>query len=381
MNDVLNLHSRGIVNTPLKKLKLKNNNPRSKRESKIKSSNTFGLDRKERKDLRKRLIENQTETKPSHPYKQLYPWKDKLKFAQHLKDSQIYNQDGLIALCKPYGISRSGLINESQNDSIVKTLHMAGQSDYYYSLQDMIPLLQEMYEVHSLEIIKTCERWSSGVVLLSSNRETKEKVQKSISRAKPGGIAPYSYLALTIGKPSPENFSGKVSIGLDYVEKIGKVPIIKENTSKLSIKKGEFRANIVDHSILHYNEETEAALIKINTQIQKWHFLRVWMAHSYSPILGDSIYNRRVKILAGRRILVSPHNVTSYNPLNLPVVLENKLGIPESAGEIIPCHLHLHEITLPGYLSKNEDLIINAATPSYFNWTCEQIGLSNPYLS
>jgi len=376
------LYSRGVLSSAVQQLKPKNNNQRSKKESKIKSSNSFGLDRKERKDLRKRLIENHEETKDTHPFKQLYPWESKQEFAQHLKDSQIYNKDGLIALCKPYGISKSGSIKkDGQTDSIVQTINMAGQSEYYYSIQDTIPLLSEMYKVKDLEIIKTCERWSSGVVLLSSKTKTKEKFHKIVSRIKPAQITAYSYLALTIGRPMPETFSKKVGICLDYVAKIGKVPIIKEKINKNAIERGEIRSNVVDHSILHYNDETEAALLKINTQIQKWHFLRVWMAHCYSPILGDNIYNGRVKTLAGRRILISPQNNTSYNPMELPLAMANKLGIPENALEIIPCHLHLHEVTLPGYLSNKRDLVIRAPTPNYFNWTCEQMGLSNPYLS
>ena len=72
--------------------------------------------------------------------------------------------------------------------------------------------------------------------------------------------------------------------------------------------------NVIKFSILKVNS---AQLIHVSLQIKiqvlKWHFLRVWLAYSYSPVLGDHIYSGRVKTLMGRKIQVSPQNV-SYEP-------------------------------------------------------------------
>lgn len=39
-----------------------------------------------------------------HVYKCLYPWKSTAEFVEHLAENVLFNQDGLVALSKPYGV-------------------------------------------------------------------------------------------------------------------------------------------------------------------------------------------------------------------------------------------------------------------------------------
>ncbi|XP_042218823.1 mitochondrial mRNA pseudouridine synthase RPUSD3-like [Homarus americanus] len=349
-----------------------------KEKQKKSQSSDFGLNSRERKSLKQKLLHGEQGTVEGHIYKQLYPWKTKYELAEHLKSTQVYHSDGLIALSKPYGVPQhkpSAATEEGTQTTIVQTLFSGSTPDHMPAVQDTLPILKDLYGVEHLEVVKSTERWSSGLILLSTCSKLTEKVQKSLRRSKAFQQPPQTFWAVTVGVPRPVTVATKTAISLEYISGIGKVPVIQKKYSQASVSRGEAKTSVVEHRALLYNKDTDASLVEVNIQTLKWHFLRVWLSHSYSPVLGDAMYSSRVKTISGKKLQVSPHNLTSYEPQFIPAALFSKLELPTKAVEMIPCHLHLAKIKLARFNKDNSDLIISAPPPSYFMWTCRQLGL------
>ncbi|XP_042872349.1 mitochondrial mRNA pseudouridine synthase RPUSD3-like [Penaeus japonicus] len=337
----------------------------------------FGLDKNERRTLRKRLLEDKEDTMKMHVFRKLYPWQSKRDLAVHLKGSEVYNDDGLIALCKPYGISQVSDHPRTKEGSltIVQTLASGGVPDHVPSIESTIPILKDLYNVDHLEVIKSTERWSSGLILLSTDPGVTEKVRKCFRSSQTLQKPHMTYWAVTCGMPKPVTVARRVPIGLEYVPNTGQVPVIKKEYTKSDIKKGKTKLAVVEHVTRVFNRALDMSLVEVNVHLTKNHFLRVWLAYSYSPILGDHLYGGRVKTMKGKKLLVNVQNLTSYAPQPLPDDTFSKLNLPDKAVEMIPCHLHLSKLRLFRFAKDNSDLVITAPPPDHFMWTCRQLGL------
>ncbi|KAG0699589.1 Mitochondrial mRNA pseudouridine synthase RPUSD3 [Chionoecetes opilio] len=335
------------------------------------------LHKKEKKLLRERLLMANQGTSNSHVYKKLYPWEASEELAEHLRSTQVFHEDGLIALSKPYGIAMEKVDRPrgAEPHSVVETVGGGGGGGANTpAMSQVLPTLKTLYGVDHLEIVKSTERWSSGLMLLSTCSKVTEKVQKCLRRSKTLSQPAMTYQAVTLGLPNPATANTKVATKLEYVHDLGNVPVIQKSYSRSAAAKGEVKPTVVQHRALVYSKEHDASLVELKAQVSKWHFLRVWLAYSYSPVLGDHLYARRVKTLAGRRIQVSPHNVTR-EPQVLPDTLYSTLALPLRSSELIPCHIHLSSVTLSQFNKDKSDLVLSAPPPEHFKWTCEQLGL------
>ena len=68
--------------------------------------------------------------------------------------SLLFILGGLIALCKPYGIAQSRFTKSNE----AGTMAWGGVPKGTPCLEDVMPMLQEIYKVNHLEIIKSAER-------------------------------------------------------------------------------------------------------------------------------------------------------------------------------------------------------------------------------
>ena len=74
------------------------------------------------------------------------------------------------------------------------------------------------------------------------------------------------------------------------------------------------------------------------------------------------------------RVKTSHAPDSNASPNHLPEWLLKKLGLkPEEEG-ILPLHLHLGRIYLPGYFGEKNDLCITSAPRPYFMGTAELLG-------
>ncbi|XP_037776597.1 mitochondrial mRNA pseudouridine synthase Rpusd3-like [Penaeus monodon] len=370
-----------------------------KKEPKYPMGN-FGLDRKERRTLRKRLLEGKEGTVKKHVFKKLYPWQSKKELALHLKSSEVYN-DGKcfnsLPLCNVSLISTAlplPMGNCIFHISNGMGMHITGMCSQGYMIPDfrckkdkgcrirwyLDNTESEFFFFTSLYYFKcwltfSPHRWSSGLILLSTNPNVTEKVKKCFRSSQALQQPHMTYWAVTCGMPKPVTVAKKVPFGLEYVPNTGHVPVIKKAYTKADIKRGKMKLAIVEHVTKVFSKESDMSLVEVNVHVTKNHFLRVWLAYSYSPVLGDHFYGGRVKAVAGKKVLVDVQNLTSYVPQTLPNDTFSRLNLLDKAVEMIPCHLHLTKLRLSRFKKDNSDLVITAPPPDHFMWTCRQLGL------
>lgn len=128
---------------------------------------------------------------------------------------------------------------------------------------------------------------------------------------------------------------------------------------------------------LHYNKNGTASLVKISTSSTTWHFLRVYMASLMSPVLGDNVHGARISFKGAQPKKISPFSHTAQLPQEIPPSLLSELGLRKGLQVLIPVHLHLSKLIIPGFRNKT-DLVIEAPVPSTFLWTCQRLGLQLP---
>ena len=75
----------------------------------------------------------------------------------------------------------------------------------------------------------------------------------------------------------------------------------------------------------------------------------------------------------GKWVNVSPFVEAARVPPKLDKTLLQLLRISPTKQSIIPAHIHLREIFLPKYKSKEKDVILTAPPMPEFTWTCKKL--------
>ena len=168
-----------------------------------------------------------------------------------------------------------------------------------------------------------------------------------------------------------------------------KEPVINRilvSKTQFSSKKGTLRKDNelwrynVKSNVLSKSQDGKSALFSIEPNSTKWNFLAVYAADMLSPVIGDQLYSYRVKSFMNKKVRVNTSHApdANANPSHLPEWLLKKLGLkPEEEG-ILPLHLHLGRIYLPGYFGEKNDLCITSAPRPYFIGTAEFLGIDLP---
>lgn len=318
----------------------------------------------------------ENQEKQCHEYQKQNPWRSFKHFSDSLTSNIIYNKDGLLILNKPYGVGLSHSPTSAQHSRLTDKV-IVGQSQYY--LTEALPHIAENLGCSNLTVLKMPERYTSGVTLLSSCNKVMDKVRACMKKASGRLQLCAHYWAVVIGNPQPDSAFQKVGLTLEEnpTTDNDKQPVVVRNWSKNAVKRGDVKVFRVEHHTLCKNNL--ASLVEISASATKWHFLRVYLAHLLSPVLGDSLYGSRVHQVMGVHLAINPFSDAARGPKKLPQELQAALSIKPGQEVIIPTHLHLRRLTLPHYLGKDNDFIIEAPLPSSFQWTCQSLGLNPDY--
>ncbi|KAG8225385.1 hypothetical protein J437_LFUL016810 [Ladona fulva] len=301
------------------------------------------------------------------PYTNLCPWKSKRELTEYLLRNTIYNENGLIALNKPYGL---GIQPPSKlRDTRITT---AIPNSENYTIAEVLPLLGNNYGVDRLMIVKSPEKYSSGITLLATSNEVFEKVVKCKRRDLASVRLTSKYLAVVVGQP-------KVSLKNETVNYLlvkspdgkSKQPIVQDFTAKQIGSEKERKVRVAYNTISH---GSSTCLVEIKPSTTRWHFLRVYLSHLLSPVLGDNLYSSRVTSFMGVTVAANPFN-NFRRPQILGQEILEVLNVSPEEEHIIPCHIHLQEVVLTSFHKNKTDLTILAPPPSYFQWTCEKLNL------
>ncbi|KAH9425842.1 hypothetical protein DERP_005061 [Dermatophagoides pteronyssinus] len=326
------------------------------------------------KSINKRLSSSS-----KHLYRNLFDWNSQIDLAKLLAKNIVYNDYGLIAISKPWGLGIHkpadnviDLKNPSNAEQILNN-QIFGQPKY--SIADVIDLFgQLMHLNHPLHIVKAPDRRWSGLVLFSEEKTMENHILKAIRRAKAQRTPPMRFYCVVNGLiPSVEIgrwYEERCGIRLTEIDELGqsKEPIyVSPNDMSHNIrKKGAHRDNkyqlgpvksaSIKYRVLAQNPDLAVSLIDLHTTITKWSAIQCFLAYKTSFILGDTFFSYRVKHIFGQHITMSTlkqknlqnwrHIDQSFEPLSRKVC--QKLGV--RSNREIPLMIHHYGLLFPKLL-------------------------------
>ncbi|XP_076246129.1 mitochondrial mRNA pseudouridine synthase Rpusd3 [Calliopsis andreniformis] len=305
--------------------------------------------------------------KSIHPYNQIHPWKSFTEFSKDLVNNVIYNQDGLVALNKPYGIS-------VQNSQTKSDAYIPNATNY--GLKDALPYIAQELNYSELTIVRKPEKYMTGVTLLSANSKVQNAVELSLRR---GQNFTKTYWMITTRVP--HQIKGKAHLGIKLAvhhHLKSKQPIILTLWSNNDVERKVVKILNTEFMVLSNSTLNLCSLIKIKSSTNKWYALRLFAAtYLYCPVLGDNSYASRIQKIGDTYVQVNPFMEYTKQPPVLDKSILKLLNLKSSQQHIIPVHIHLKSIGLPSFLEKGKDLTIEAPLIPPFDWTCKQLEFKN----
>lgn len=318
-------------------------------------------------------IKQRQETKKtlSSVFKNVTNFRSKEKLTNSLFKSIVYNnpddKTGLIGINKPYGLAK----------------YKAEDSEF--CLENCLPDLAERLEIEKLEIIKTPERFTSGVTLLAPpNKGAREKLDMINKRKKSARWLPDSYLTIVNGHA---NINLVEDFAVEMKEmKTGDKPlfsatlkepvIVKTLDNRWQRMKTQQRLRHIQISTINKSNKIPLTLLNVSPSKTKNHLIRVYLAHKGYHVLGDNLYSYRAKEVMGTK--VAWHQVATPEANKNQILPKSSLelfGLNKSEVYRIPACIHLWRCLLPGWLGKDNDLTLFAPPPKYFEQTLTTAGI------
>lgn len=313
--------------------------------------------------------------KKIHPYRKLHPWISHESFSQYLLDNIVYHKDGLVVINKPYGIAC-----RRPNELSPETAHKMNTpvaNAVNYTLSDSLTFLAQELGYNKLNIVKTQEKYSTGLTLLAANAAVEKAIKLSYNRAIGTNVLHKKYWVVTtkLSKEIEGNERLCLKKEVDRLTNSSKI-IILDKWSTNDAKRHKIKLLNVSFKLISNSTNNLSSLIEIQSSTVKWHALRLYSAtRLYAPILGDNLYSNRIQKIAGHWILVNPF-LKSINIPNPSQELLELLQLTPAKTELIPCHIHARQILLLNFADK-ENLTLEAPLIPPFDWTCKQLCFKN----
>jgi len=303
-------------------------------------------------------------------YKGLTAFNNKEKLEEYLLKNILYmnpeDKSGLIGINKPYGLPNYP------------------SQDCNHSLQSCLPFLAEKLKHDKLEIVKTTDRYSSGVTLLAPNKDVKQKLENVKSKVKSERLLQESYLCIVDGFADfshTEDFCIHLKefphVKNPLFSEIHKEPVItKYKNSYWNRKSNNEKSGHVNISTIKRASKGPLTLVNLSPSTTHNHLIRVYLSHKGFPLLGDRLYSYRVQTILGKKVKSRDNKVVSTNQIQiLPSQTLELLGVSKDDSWRIPAYIHRWRFILPGWLGKGKDLAIMAPPPHYFNKTMLDAGI------
>ncbi|XP_064474569.1 uncharacterized protein LOC135388738 [Ornithodoros turicata] len=308
-----------------------------------------------------------------HVYRDLYPWKSKGEFVNHIVDSIFYNEGGLIAFNKPYGVAiESEDKHRSSHSSFTKKRqHISGIGDCPYSIEDSLSEVANCLKVEHLTCVKSAERYASGLTLLACTEDALRSAKKAILRSKPMNVPYITAWIITRGYPAEPTCRERVAMKFVQVGQDEKQVTVVKEFSKRDVLRKQVKPVLVEWSVLAKNTVLSASLMEISTTSVGWHFLRAYPATKAACVLGDPM--NRVADVLGKPLPLTPLGGMQI----LPEAVCNQLKIPKGVegNRRVPTMVHYRRLALPGYRGQMDFTITNPHLPLHFEWTLKQLQL------
>ncbi|XP_018012160.1 uncharacterized protein LOC108669358 isoform X2 [Hyalella azteca] len=313
----------------------------------------------------------------SHFFSSIYPWSTKVELAEHLLQSQIFNNDDLLVLNKPYGV---GQVHTGS-----RTCY--GPAPPPFTLQDVLPIIKEITKENYLSVVVAPEKWHSGILILAKKAKVGNKMKYCLKKSVKLQVCPKEFWCITRNRAYPKD---------------------------RSYRQAALRAEVIDSSV---------KVVGVTRTMH--HSLRVWLSHHLAPPLGDHLFGTRVAYLLNTPVPVPHTRAKNIPPYNFKLLQE--LDLMPSIQDLIPLMIHLRTVTLSGFYERKpanqkerdlscftslndtklesptvtslevrenqqggpndekkpvydneKDLVFVAPLPQHFKWTLEKLGIEIP---
>ncbi|KAF2356442.1 Pseudouridine synthase catalytic domain [Trinorchestia longiramus] len=274
----------------------------------------------------------------SHVYSSIYPWTTKNELIDVLMDSQIFDNDNLLVLNKPYGLAQ---VNTNSKVSY-------GRAPPSITLTDVMPELRQLVRAPDLKVSIAPEKWQSGVLVLTKNKKCENRItyNKRITRSMQVCMKQFWVVTRNRAYPSDRPYR-LAALRSETVPSGAKVAVLEFTPSSSRVRQQLVDRFYATHSTLAESETTRAALVQVGVSRTMHHSVRVWLAHHLALPLGDHLYGGRVAYLLDNPVPV-PHTRDSSQP-PYPYELLKKLELVSSIQDLMPLMMHLRTVTLPRY--------------------------------
>ncbi|XP_067126415.1 uncharacterized protein [Centruroides vittatus] len=266
--------------------------------------------------------------------------KDFTKFPQEtvvtmLKDSIIYNDNDIVAISKPYGLSCQGEPGRNSNANVKSCLPELARKIVKKSADP------------TLYLVNTIGKDTTGVILLAKTKQMAHHLTTLLAENKIITV----YWVITRGIPElPE---GVIDIPIAEGSINGRKRMVLKPEPVGELKDIVRSSKYAERAITHYNviaTVENAALIEVKPETSVKHQIRVHLGFGLRcPILGDHKYSHLDKLA----------------PQRLPDSMLRRLGIQQSKVRYVPMHLHLKNLVIPEILD-GKNLFFKAPLPPHF---------------
>ena len=338
------------------------------------STSCLALGRMPKEQLVERESLPRKEKKLVSYYRSMNAWPSQAALTSHLFENIVYHEPdkdkhGLVVLNKPHGLP----LNPSEDSA--------------FSLKSSLQSLADMIGVKSLKVIKSTDRWSSGITLLATEEKTIETYKKNLFKMKAQRKLASSYLCLVKGHTNI-NRTERVQIKLvdcphvanPVVGSMHKEPeISRKSSSPYQNMKEQAKRVHVHCSTLSNSSQVNASLLCLEPSRVGNHFIPVYLADSSFPLLGDPLYDYRTRSLLGHKVKLTTAHTESRRCQVLPPSMLDLIGLHKGEEWEVPRMVHFHRVHLSDWLGKDTHLTVFAPPPEYFARTCQTLGIAFDY--
>jgi len=306
-------------------------------------------------------------------FARLANWKSRQDLTDQLIKNIVYQNDGdksgLIGLNKPYGLPNNPA------------------KDIPYSVTGCLTDLAEHLNIEKLEVVKTVDRYASGITLLAPSKSTKDKLKKVERKGNVDRQLRSSNLCLVKGhanldarKTCRVKMKEFPTVENPLFSKIHKEPIIicddGGSSSGWKLQKNQESLRHLDVRTLGRSSQVSLSLVTLAPSSTRNHFMRVWLADSGHPVLGDQLYDYRLRTILGRKVKVSGEHSQSNRIQKLSPAIMNLLGLSKGEEWRVPAFIHCWREYLPNWFGPGNHLTIYAPPPEHFVQALKESGIS-----
>jgi 23S rRNA pseudouridine955/2504/2580 synthase len=196
--------------------------------------------------------------------------KPSIEIIDKVKKSIIFEDDKVLVINKPYGLS------------------VQGGSGIKVSLDDVLPHLSL-----SLKLVHRLDRDTTGVLIIAKNNRVAETLAKKF---KERDEIKKTYLVVVHGKL--KNSFGVINL-----------PLLKKyenNVEKVYVDNIAGKEAVTEYRTVAYNEDWDISLLRVNILTGRTHQIRVHMKEIGNSVIGDFKYGRiKDKKISDRMLLHS----------------------------------------------------------------------------